>query len=188
MEHAFELLITYKYFILFPLAIVEGPLITVIAGFLCSIGLLNPFIAYFIIIVADIIGDSLFYALGRWGRSAFLERVSRWLGLTPRRLVRIKTYMGANSFKTLALSKVILGIGVAGLYLAGRSKIAYTRFFSVCALTSLVQCGAYLLIGWFFGAFYQKISQYLDYFASLAIVIGLAFFLFFVIKSKINKV
>ena len=42
MDHIVYLLTEYKYLILFPLAIVEGPIIAVIAGFLCSSGFLNP--------------------------------------------------------------------------------------------------------------------------------------------------
>lgn len=188
MEHVLLLLIRYRYFILFPLAIVEGPVVTIIAGFLCSIGVFNPFLVYAIIIVADNIGDTLYYALGYWGRSGHLEKLSTWLGLTQQRLDRVKKYIGSNPYKTITLSKIILGVGVAGLFLAGKSKVPYLRFFKICLLTSIVQCAVYLGIGYFFGAFYQQISHYLDYVASISIVAAIGLILFFIIRSKLKKI
>lgn len=181
------LLIRYRYFLLFPLAIVEGPIISIIAGFLCNTGDLNLWLVYPILIVGDNIGDSIYYALGRYGRSRKLEKLSVWLGLTPERLLKAKEYASANSNKMISLSKVIFGVGVAGLLLAGRAKIPYPRFYKVCLLTSFVQSAAYLTIGWFFGIFYQKISQYLDYASSIIIVITLGIIVFYFIKTKLNK-
>jgi len=46
-QHFIQLLLTYKYLILFPMALIEGPIITIIAGFIASLGYLNLPIACF---------------------------------------------------------------------------------------------------------------------------------------------
>jgi len=187
MQNLFFLLIKYRYVILFPLAVVEGPIITIITGFLCSTGFFKLFIVYPIVIVGDNIGDFLYYSLGRWGSSDFLERFGRWIGVTPAKMDAVKDYISINPNKTIGFSKIILGIGVAGLVLAGKSRVPFGRFFKICFLTSVAQSAVYLGTGWFFGTFYLQISHYLNYFASFSIVITLALVLFFIIKSRIRK-
>lgn len=187
MELILSLLTEYKYYLLFPLAIFEGPILAVITGFLCSTGFLNPFISYSIILAGDIVGDSLYYWLGRLGNAPRLQKLIKWLGLTPERLERVKGFIDTNPYKTISLSKIILGIGVAGLFLAGKSKLSYLRFFSICLLASSVICAGYFSLGVFFGKAAEQINQYLNYFASISIVTAIAVFIIFKIRSGLMQ-
>jgi membrane protein DedA with SNARE-associated domain len=53
-------LLYYKYFVLFPIMVVEGPIITIIAGFLVSLGHLNGLAAYAVLVAGDVTGDSIY--------------------------------------------------------------------------------------------------------------------------------
>ena len=53
------LLNAYGIAILAPLAIIEGPIVTVIAAWLASLGLLNLWEVLICVILADLVGDSL---------------------------------------------------------------------------------------------------------------------------------
>ena len=75
MEFLISSLSQYKYLILFPLAIIEGPIVTVIAGFLCSQAILEPFYVFPIIVIGDILGDSLYYGLGRWSQLPVIKKI-----------------------------------------------------------------------------------------------------------------
>ncbi len=59
------LVATYGIVILAPLAVVEGPIVTVIAAYLVSQGILELWAVLVCVILADLLGDSLFYWLGR---------------------------------------------------------------------------------------------------------------------------
>ena len=89
LEQIILLLTTYKYLLLFPIVVFEGPIITVIAGFLSSLGYLNIFIAYGVVVVGDIAGDIMYYALGYYGRDRFVNRWGRFLGITSERVERL---------------------------------------------------------------------------------------------------
>jgi len=67
MEHILALLIEYKYFILFPLAAIEGPIVSLAAGFLIHTGHLSFIPTYLIFILGDVIPDCLYYYLGKFG-------------------------------------------------------------------------------------------------------------------------
>ena len=187
MEHIIHLLLDFKYLILFPLAIVEGPIIAVIAGLLCSRGFLNPLLVYIIIVSGDLVGDSFCYSLGRWGKSKLLQKIIKRLGLNKNKMDRIRVFFDSNPAKTISLSKIILGIGVAGIIFAGNARIPYNKFFRICLVTSAVQYIFYLGIGILFGHAYIQINHYLNYFASISILAAIAFLLFYFIKSMLNK-
>ncbi len=187
MEHIIYLLSHYKYFILLPLSIVEGPIVAVIVGLLWTQGFLNPLYAFIVIIIGDMIGDSAVYALGRWGKSAFLRNVSRRFGLTDDKFNRAKVFFEANPTKTISLSKVILGVGVAGIFMAGNAKIPYNRFIVICLVTSMAQYIVYIGIGFLFGQAYLTINHYLNYFASFSIILAFALIIFFLVRSKLKK-
>lgn len=187
MEHIIFLLSHYKYVILYPLAIVEGPILAVIAGFLCTTGLLNPLIVYPIIVIGDVTGDSLCYALGRWGVPKPIRKLAKLLGIKKENVDRVKTFFETHPIKTIALSKITLGIGVAGIYLAGNTRVPYPKFIRICLATSALQYLIYLTIGFLFGGAYLEISRYLNYFASLTIVITLAILVLFLIRRILQR-
>jgi membrane-associated protein len=172
----------FKYLFLFPLAVVEGPILAIIAGLLCSEGFLNPLIVYPTIVLGDITGDSLIYALGRWD-SGQPPRWYRWIGLTAAKINRARTYFAGNPVRTVSLSKVILGVGVAGIFLAGNSRIPYRKFLAVCLGTSAIQYTVYLGIGLLFGRAYKEINLYINYLAAAMIILAFALFFILILKS-----
>ena len=165
----------------------EGPILAVIAGFLCTEGYLNLFIVYPIIVLGDVIGDTLVYMFGRWGVPGFLKRIITRMGLKPENLDRARFYFDSNPKKTISLSKITLGIGLAGIYLAGNARIPYTRFIRICLVTSALQYVVYLSIGLLFGSAYKQISHYLNLFAAFAILALLSAILFYIVKSIQKK-
>lgn len=183
MEHIIHLLYAFKYPILFPLAVVEGPILAVVAGFLCIQGFLNPLIVYPIIVAGDVCGDSIVYVLGRWGESGRHHWWSRLIGLNAEKIGRARRYFNANPVKTVSLSKLILGVGVAGIFLAGHSRIPYRIFIAVCLVTSAAQYTVYLGIGLLFGRAYKEINIYLNYIATATIILSFACFFVYILKS-----
>ena len=91
MEHILLLLTQYKYLLLFPIVVIEGPFITMISGFLMSTGVFNFFIAYPLIVLADLTGDAIFYCLGRWSGKSLLKFTARF-GVTAEKLESAKKY------------------------------------------------------------------------------------------------
>lgn len=188
MELIENFILTYGYISLIPLAILEGPIVTIIGGFFVSLHLLNPFLVYVIIIIGDIIGDTFYYLLGRFGRRHFLKWVGPKLGVNEESLEKVRGYFHTKGHKTIMLAKLIQGIGVSGLVVAGSAKVPYLKYISMCFVVTAIQAFAFLLIGIFFGHAYATLNQYLHYFASATIVVGLsALVLFIVHRMKISR-
>jgi membrane protein DedA with SNARE-associated domain len=188
MDHIVNLLIQYKYLLIFPLAIVEGPIIAVIAGFLCTSGFLNPYLVFPIIVIGDLIGDTICYLLGRWGVPKFIKRFSYRFGLSNEKIDRARLFFDSNPNATISISKITLGIGVAGIYIAGNVGVPYKKFIRICLVTSFLQYVIYLSIGLLFGHAYIRINHYLNYFASFSIITVLAFIVFISIRTAFKKI
>lgn len=182
-----DLLYSYKYVLLFPLAIVEGPVLAVIAGFLCANKFLNLFTVYPIIVLGDLVGDTLYYMLGRFGVPESLKGLFKKSGVKPTNIDVARSYFNVNHIKAISLSKITLGIGFAGIYFAGNAKIPYKKFIRVCLFTSALQYVVYLSIGMLFGSAYKKISHYIDFLTALIIVTALTIILFIFLKSFRKK-
>jgi membrane-associated protein len=180
-----QLLLTYRYIILIPLAIIEGPITSVVAGFLSTSGIFNLLLVFPIMVLGDMVGDSIFYGLGRWG-SGILHRHGHRIGATPERLAEAKVYFGNNHHKALVMSKLIHGIGLSGLVVAGSLKVPYPRYIKTCTLIAIGQSLIFLTLGVFFGHAFMLIGKYLNYYAAGASVLAL-FAIILIIFNKYKK-
>jgi len=178
-----QLLLTYKYLILMPLAIIEGPIVAVICGFLVTINILNPLLVYVILVVGDIVGDGIIYYIGYSGK-----RFLKYFKVTEEKLEKAKKYFQENHKKAIFMSKLAHGIGFTGLIAAGALHVPYKRYFKTCTSISLVQSAVMITIGILFGHAYVVIGKYLDYYAAGVSVIVLTIILFlFIKKYKMGK-
>src|SRR6185369_7099489 len=92
VEHIFQLLMHYKYLVIFPIAVVEGPIISIITGFLASLGKLNFWAGFGVVAMADLVGDTLYYSLGRFGREKLIARFGKFLGLHAENVMKIEKH------------------------------------------------------------------------------------------------
>lgn len=179
-----ELLLTYKYFILIPLAILEGPIISVVAGFLTTLQIFNLTIIFIIILIGDILGDGIFYYIGYKGKRLF-----KYFNISEEEIEKAKIYFQENHQKAIASSKIIWGIGTAGLVAAGALQISYKKYFKTCAFYSIGQSLIMVLLGVFFGQSYVIIEKYFNYYTAIVSMLALIILIFFIFikKHKQNK-
>src|SRR2546425_10345347 len=75
-----------------------------------------------------IVGDSLGYALGRWGGRPLLERYGRVLHLQPRHLARAEAFFTRYGAKTVFVGRFIAILRTYSALLAGLARLPYPRF------------------------------------------------------------
>lgn len=183
-----SLLEVYGYLVLLPLAIMEGPIVTVIGGLLSSLQMMNPFIVYGIIVFGDIVGDAFWYSVGRFGRHwRFTKWIEKMFGITENRIEKLREQFTQHRYKMTLLAKVAYGLGSAGLVAAGVVRIPYLMFAITCLVISMTQAALFLTIGYLFGAAYEQIGQYLDYFATVVFVLSLFGIVFGIWYAKRKK-
>lgn len=182
-------LLGYKYFALFPLAVAEGPIVTVIAGFFVSLGQLNFWLAYFIIVAGDLIGDAIHYLIGRWGGEKFITKWGHHLGISETQVASLEKQFDKRGSQLLFIGKMSHGIGGAFLVAAGIIKMPFGKFIFSNMLATLLKSLILLLIGYYFGQALSTINTYLERIALISIGIGIFAFLiyFFYFRKKQNN-
>lgn len=180
-------LLYYKYAILFPITIIEGPIITIIAGFLSSQGYFNIFSVYGIVVAGDIFGDIIYYLIGSHGGRRFINRWGYLFGLNIEKIAKLENHFANHSGKTLLFGKLSHAIGAPILVAAGMAKIPLEKFVWFNFWATLPKSLALLVVGYYFGRAYQQIDRYIGY-ANLIIfsfvIIAIIIYLFI---KKIKK-
>jgi membrane protein DedA with SNARE-associated domain len=180
-------LLVYKYFVLLPVVIIEGPIVTIIAGFLASLGHINPFIAYGVIVVGDLIGDCMYYSFGRFGRKKVIERWGHYIGITLERVRRLETHFEKHSGKTLIISKLTHAVGPVFLVAAGVAKVPIGKFVLFNLIPTLPKSLILLLVGYYFGKAYAMWNTYLGYTAIITICLAIFLLASYLIIKAVRK-
>lgn len=182
-ENIFSWLLAYRYIMLFPIMVIEGPIITIIAGFFSSTGIFNFALAYAIIVAGDLAGDTIYYALGRWGRAGFIDRWGHRFGLSYDRIMKLEKHFGNHTGKTLIAGKITHAIGSFILVAAGVARVSYWKFLWFNFLSTVPKSLAFMLLGYYFGSAFMRLNSYVTL-GSLVLVAFFAIILLTVFLMK----
>ncbi len=164
MNGILQFLITYKYIALFPVAFFEGPIVALVAGFLIHQGYLNPVLAYIIMILGDLIPDTIYYYAGRYGNNnRFVKNTGAKLGIKGDDTGVVEKMWKNHPFKTMFLSKLAYGLSTPFLISAGLVKMPLKKFVSLTLPITLFQYGVILIIGYLLGNSFDYASKYIKY-------------------------
>ena len=177
MDSLVLLLTKYGYFILFPLAAFEGPMVSLAVGFFVSLGYLKFLPAYVILLLGDLIPDTIYYYIGRFGsKRKIMEKYGSRLNLMEKLWLE-------HGKKTMFLSKLAYGLSTPFLISAGLVKMPLKRFVSYAFPVTVFQYAAIMAIGYYLGSSYQLAAKFIDYtgiIIAIVFVIFIAVYVFFV--------
>jgi len=177
----------YRYAILFPLVVIEGPIVTVLAGFLASLGQLNLFICFPLILVGDVLGDLFMYAQGRWGGKPAVARWGHHFGIKPEMIVRLEEHFKNHPGKTLLFGKISHFFGGPVLIAAGMARMPLSEFLWFNVLGTIPKSLILLFVGFYFGQAYVKLDKFFTFAgwaaATLIVLCAIAYF----VISKVSK-
>lgn len=157
------LLLAYRYWILFPLAFIEGPIVALIAGLFVSHGELSLLPTYIILCLGDIVPDVLYFGIGRLSHNTnFLKRYGPRFGITSLRLSALEHLWHTHTFKSVLLSKWAYGMSTPLLMTAGLARLPVRKYVIRIIPIAMTQYAILLVIGYYFGSSYRIISTYIE--------------------------
>ncbi len=170
-----DLLLQYKYFILFPITILEGPVVTMISGMLSSpaFGYLSVFWVYPIVVIGDLVGDAIAYALGHYGRHGFIHKWGKYFGLTDERVQAVEDHFEKHPGKTLLVGKLTHAAGGAILFAAGMGNVPFGKFLWYNFIGTLPKSLVLMLLGYFFGNALEQINSGIGYASGIVVIIAI---------------
>lgn len=173
--------------LLAPIAVLEGPIVTVIAAWVASRGLLDVWSVCVVVILADVVGDGLFYALGRWGLHRLPIRWRYRMGLSRARLAQVSGHFERNGAKTLVVGKLTHSAGAAVLVAAGLARMPVTRFLWVNLAATIPKSLFFVAIGYAFGSAYSRIDDWIARISLLLLGVMLLAGIIWLIKRTTRK-
>lgn len=179
-------LIHFKYLVIFPFAVFEGPIITIIAGFLSSTGHLNFWLSFLTVVLGDWVSDTLYYCIGRFGREKFITKFGKYFGLNETRVEQMERHFKNHPWKIFSFGKIAHGTGSIILAAAGLARVPYFEFLGYNIPTTLANSFILIVIGYYFGHAYANIDTYLRNYSLIIIVALVAAYIYFV-KRYSNK-
>lgn len=171
MPHAFlirvvPLIAQYGYAVLLPIAVVEGPTVAAITGALVALGQFDPIVSCLLLVAADLVGDALYYGLGRYGHGPLSNWISKRLNITPERLIPLAKRFHANDWKLIMLGKT-QALGGIILYFAGAHRMSFARYMVLNLIGTFPKVILFELIGfglgYFLGASVLHSTRYVDF-------------------------
>ncbi|MEI6480531.1 MAG: VTT domain-containing protein [bacterium] len=156
-------IIHYKYLILFPILVIEGPIATIVSGALASPSFheFNILFLYFFVLFADIFGDTMYYSIGRFAGPKIILKFKKWRGVTENYEERVKSFFEKYGNVAIFLGKITHGIGWPIMLAAGSVRMPYFRFISYCTAVSIFKTALLLAIGYYYEKDYSIIAYYI---------------------------
>ncbi|MBU9808573.1 VTT domain-containing protein [Rahnella sp. SL6] len=175
LETLETLIRTHGLLIMTPLAILEGPVVTVIAGYFARLGYFSVSAMFSVVMVGEVLGDIIFYSLGRWVIKAdgqppgWLAR----LGLTQPRLEKMVKSFDRKGGRLLVLAKLTHSAGALVLTGAGIARMPLVPFLFYNIIAAIPKSLFLLGLGWMFGDIIAEVNNWIAW-VSLGLFILLA--------------
>lgn len=189
-----QVILQYRYWILIPLSLIEGPVVAFVAGTLASFGYFNIYFLAGLFFLRDVGLDGVYYAIGHFGgRTAFAERMLAKIGITDDHLDKVRVLWEKRPFTTMFIGKLSYGIASAFIVVAGMVKMPLRIFFKYGIVVAILEYGLLLFAGYFLGeSLGGKIVRVIEnvqyVIAFAAVVISAYYILSWYMRRKFLKV
>ncbi|MES9994910.1 DedA family protein [Desulfovibrio aminophilus] len=119
-------------------------------GALAGAGLIDPWLAFFLLMTAAICGDNVNYWLGRKvGPAVFVRETSRLLN--KKHLFHAQAFYEHHGGKTIIIARFVPIVRTFAPFVAGIGRMNYRRFLSYSLAGGMLWTGSFIALGVFFG-------------------------------------
>ena len=140
-----------------------------------------------IVVVAAVTGDLTSYSLGRWAGHLVLGRWGPKIGVTPERVGSVERRLERwGGWLVLVTRCLLTGLAVPTNLVAGASTYPLSRFFLFAVLGEGIWAGQLLGLGWYFGASWVSLLDYLDDIVMVLTMLVVAVFLVFLLVKLLR--
>ncbi len=169
--------VLWAYLTIIVVAIIEGPILSVILGIILKLGYFSPVPIFIVLMFGDLLGDIIWYGIGRrWG-IGFVRRFGKYVDVTENSIEKMKELFHRHSGRILFISKVSNGFGfaLAVLMTAGMTHVPFRKYMAVNTVGQIVWTGVLVGMGYFFGHLYTTVDSVLGYISITALAVVIIF-------------
>ena len=138
-------------------------------------------------VLGDMIGASIAYGIGHWGREEVVERHGNKLHISTSRLDRAHRWFERYGAPMIVVSRCIPFARAAFPYAAGVARMGYVRFVAFATIGSIIWISALGVLGNAVGSSWQswrRNLEYVDYVAAALLVLAIAYMIVRIARSR----
>lgn len=166
-----------------PMAIIEGPIVTVISAYLAKLGYMTLLGVYLVCVLGDLIGDAMYYWIGRAGPAILPERWLAKLGINAARKMALEGHFAEKGGRTLLLGKWTHSVGLPIMLASGAARMNFSVYMGYNFIGTIPKTALFVAIGWFLGSAYTAVDTWI-WRASLGLALAVAVGLLIVWQRK----
>lgn len=110
---------------------VPGETALIVVAFYAGRGLLNIWIAIPLVILGDVIGDSIGYLIGRFGGRPLVEKYGQYVRIDEKKLIATETLFREKGLQTVFASQFSSLTRTTGSIAAGLAHMPFRKFITV---------------------------------------------------------
>ena len=133
-------------------------------------------------VAGDLVGASVAYSIGYFGRIEILHQHGRKLNLTPERLERAERWFARYGNLAVPVCRVLPLVRAYMSFPAGAARMRYGRFLALSALGGVPWIVFWGVLGRALGANYHQVQNNLHYVDIAAVVLIAAAIIYFVVR------
>jgi membrane protein DedA with SNARE-associated domain len=189
MNTTAQLIIEYRYLILIPLAIIEGPIVAFIAGTLAILGYFDIYVLAAFFLVRDVAMDAIYYCIGYFGgKTKFAQRMLAKIKVTENHLDGVRKLWEHHPLSTMFIGKLSYGVGSTFVTVAGMVKFPFSTFFKYGVIVAIAQYWTLLALGYFYGnTFGGSISNVLSNIQYVIGAVGVVITIYYIFSWRMRS-
>lgn len=156
------------YPILFILMLVEGPLITIVAGFAASFGIFSPYWLVILAALGNFVPDMAYFLMGKYSRRRFVEKFLHRFGANKALIRKMEHGLKRHAGKAIVFIKITPFIPIPGIILAGFLKLPLRKFALISAACNMAMAILLVAVGFYAS---RAIVSIIKYFGSMQYII-----------------
>jgi len=118
--------------------IVPGDFLMVLVGIRAAEGRVSLLWALLVLELATIIGASILYFVSKWGGHTLVARFGRYIGVTPKRLLKAEAALDRYGGLAVVVGRLIPTLCIVTAVVSGILELPYRRFLPALALGGLL--------------------------------------------------
>jgi undecaprenyl-diphosphatase len=159
-------------------AVIPGDVVLLLAGFYVERSPLDLPPMIVLAFVGAVIGDTIGYAIGRFGGRRIVERIGGGRLLPHDRLERVDRYFKEYGMLAVALGRLAPVVRTINTFAAGMAKMPFAQFVTAVAMAAAVWAITVPVLGFFFSESLEAVRSTLGW-VGVAVLVVFAGALYF---------
>jgi membrane protein DedA with SNARE-associated domain len=135
-------------------------------------------------VAGDLVGASVAYAIGYFGRIELLQRHGAKIHITPERLAQSERWFRRHGTKAIPICRILPLVRAYMSFPAGVAEVPYFRFLALSALGGIPWIAFWGILGRAIGGQYHSVERNLHYVDVAALVLIAAVLVYWIARRR----